>query len=131
MNPKPFASLNHLTLPVVRIPAPERTWDDAGRRRPLEETLGGTVPPRGNAVREYSRAFFRSMVDYGVPIGAGDGAIVLTPVTKYGVSPKQLVGIPRCSSYVSVTRFPSEFVRRWAMLSLRTVKYQRSWAWPG
>src|SRR5687768_17055621 len=54
--------------------------------------------------------------------GGGVGSRGRTEVTKYPVSPKQLVGTPRCCSYCSDTRWPSVRLRRSATASSRTVK---------
>src|SRR5256885_13946982 len=45
-----------------------------------------------------------------------------TSTTKYPVSPKHVVGMPRCCSYVSETRLPMDWLIRAATASSRTVK---------
>ena len=55
----------------------------------------------------------------------------LTAVTKYPVSPKQLVGMPMCCSYVSATLSPIESLICRATASLRTVKGNFSATVPG
>src|ERR1041385_9370357 len=56
-----------------------------------------------------------------------------TPVTKYAVSPKQLVGTPRCSSYSSTTRplCATASSSRFATVPSRTLNSQRIGAEPG
>src|SRR5687767_9820865 len=51
MKPKPFASLNHLTLPVVRIPAPGR---ESRRRLNRSGTTGGSTHC-GSCLMKHSR----------------------------------------------------------------------------
>jgi hypothetical protein len=47
MNPKPFASLNHFTLPVVRIPYSWKIVSWGAEKRPtLDNLIRGSLKPR-------------------------------------------------------------------------------------
>jgi hypothetical protein len=47
MNPKPFASLNHFTLPVVRIPYSWKIVSWGAETRPtLDNLIRGSLEPR-------------------------------------------------------------------------------------
>src|SRR6185436_7844555 len=63
--------------------------------------------------------------------GTGAPSSGRTPVTKYPVSPKHRLGMPRCSSELSTTRRPRLSFRRAATAASRTVNRKISGMAPG
>src|SRR5205809_7874449 len=102
MKPKPFASLNHLTLPVVRITAPQMCGRRArGSLREATPQSATTPCDRGSedveAGPENRRARLQTRRSQGecenrpiVLCVSDHGPMTCTPVTKHSVSRTQL-----------------------------------------
>src|SRR5438445_11513216 len=80
--------------------------------------------------RESSRKYLSTAARSILPVTHWS-ATFRTPMMKYVVSPKHVVGTPRCSSYCSATRCPMLDCTDAATMSSRTLNDHRSGAAPG